>query len=147
MAPRAKGSATADEAFSALLDRAQRTYPQSVILGDGESVAGTFLRLESGPTRDYGVQPVVVFTELASGQERSLWLLHTALKSQFANARPEPGTKFVVVNMGKRTAKKTGRDYSDYRVEVEGTPDRPAPGPMTFDAVAEGIAAENDTAA
>lgn len=150
MTPRqsaAKGAATAEEAFSDLMERASRTYPQSVILSDGESVAGRFIRLESGPTRDYGDQPVVVFTEAQSGEERSLWLLHTALKTQFAKARPIEGARFVVVNLGKRLAKKTGREYADYRVEVEGAPDAPKPSVMTFDDVAASVATENGTAA
>jgi hypothetical protein len=140
-------SATADDAFNDLLTRATRTYPQSVILADGESVAGTFLRLESGPTRDYGSQPVVVFTELTSGEERCIWLLHVALKTQFARANPQPGAKFVVVNLGKRLAKKTNREYADYRVEVEGAPDAPAPGVMTFADVAASVAPAEDDAA
>jgi hypothetical protein len=143
MAPRPKAPATADEAFTALLEQATRTYPRSVILADGESVAGTFLRLESGPTRDYGNQPVVVFNELTSGEERCIWLLHTALKSQFARANPAVGAKFVVVNLGKRLAKTSGREYADYKVVVEGAPDAPAPGAMTFDQVAESLAVEN----
>lgn len=137
-----KAAGTVDEAFSGLLERATRVYPKSVILGDGESVAGTFLRLESGPTRDYGEQPVVVFKDVQSGEERCIWLLHTALKTQFAKARPEIGAKFVVVHLGKRVAKATGREYADYRVEVEGAPDAPPPGSMTFDDVAASVAPE-----
>lgn len=143
MAPRPKATDTADEAFNDLLTRATRTYPQSVILADGESVAGYFVRLESGPTRDYGNQPVVVFKDVASGEERCIWLLHTALKTQFANANPQEGARFVVVNLGKRTAKKTGREYADYKVAVEGGPDEAPPGSMTFADVAASVASEN----
>lgn len=135
MARRNAAPADASSDYAALLDRAQTTFPESVILGDGESVAGEFVRLESAPTRDYGFQPVVVFTDAADGAEKCIWLLHTALKSQFKAAAPNPGDKFVVVKLGKRLAKKSGREYDNYRVEVEGTPDKPSSGPMTFDQI------------
>lgn len=129
--------------YADLLERASKSYPQSVILNDGESVAGEFVRLDSAPTRDYGNQPVVVFIDAADGEEKCIWLLHYALKSQFKNAAPKAGEKFVVVHLGKRAAKKSQRDYNDYRVVVAGRDDEGnGSGPMSF----EDIAAPTDDA-
>lgn len=133
MAPARKPADASDE-YTELLERASKSYPESVILKDGESVAGVFVRLDSAPTRDYGMQPVVVFVDAADSTEKCIWLLHVALKSQFKAAAPTPGDKFVVVKLGKRAAKASGRDYENYRVEVAG---RDAAGsqsaPMSFE--------------
>lgn len=135
MAPRKPADAATGE-YADLLDRASKSYPESIILGEGESVAGKFVRLDSAPTRDYGNQPVVVFEDAADGIERCIWLLHYALKSQFKAAAPKPGEKFVVVHLGKRAAKKSKRDYNDYRVVVEGREDTATGGAMTFEDIA-----------
>lgn len=134
MSPRAAKPADAVSGeYAELLDRASKSYPVAVILGDGESIAGEFVRLDSGPTRDYGNQPVVVFIDAADQTEKCIWLLHQALKSQFKAARPEPGEKFVVVHLGKRAAKKSQRDYNDYRVVVAGRDADAGGGAMSFE--------------
>lgn len=118
-----KGSASAGAEFDALLAQAQKTFPPAVILGDGESIAGEFVRMDSGPTQGYGDAPIVVFKDALSGEEKALWLLHTALRTQVGRARPTAGEKFVCVKMGKRIAKRTNRAYEDYRFVVAGRDD------------------------
>ena len=53
-------------------------YPQTWKFGDhGDVVAGTFVRFDEGPTREYGMRVILVLE--VGGRERSIWLSQTAL--------------------------------------------------------------------
>jgi hypothetical protein len=111
-------------AAEALLAKLEAGFPESWQPTEaGDTIVGTFLRLESGRTK-YGPAPVVV---LATDEgERSVWLFFEALKSGFRRAQPAPGEQIAVRYLGEQTVKNPSpgrRDsYHDFRVAV----DRPA---------------------
>ena len=114
---RKKVEQEADDVFGRMSGLAGASFPESIIPNPGEEIRGTFLRLTRGPTR-YGQQPILVFRNEA-GDERSLWLLNTAAKSQVAAARPQVGERFVFTMLGRRVSKATGAQYADCRFVTE----------------------------
>lgn len=93
----------------------------------GDTIYGTFLRLEEGPSQYAGPTPIVVIAEKdTDGVERSIWLFGNVIRTQFLKARPQPGEMIAVRFLGKRKAKNpqpgTSGEYNDWKVAV----DRPA---------------------
>lgn len=119
-APKSKPApAIQDESLKALADAAQAGFPETWIPEkNGDIIAGTFVRLDSGMT-SFGMSPIVVI-RTEDGQERSVWLLHEALRSQLNRIRPNTGDKLAILYLGKTEVKtKTqGRasEYHNYRV-------------------------------
>lgn len=89
----------------------------SIILEAGQSAVGKLLRYDRAPTRD-GDEVDIAVMEI-DGQPRSVWLLHQALRSQFARHKPVVGEVLRVANRGKKESASSGRQYWDWAVEVE----------------------------
>lgn len=110
---KAAAAETAKAAREARAKLATQTFPMSVIPNPGDVLEGTYLRMSFGPTA-FGQQPILIFAN-EDGEERSLWLLHTAAKSQVAAAKPKPGEGFTFTMLGRRESKATGANYQDCR--------------------------------
>lgn len=90
----------------------------------GEQIVGVFRGLE-GPKHDRlrgEVYIAVLELEPPSGKLVSVWLLHTALKNEFARKRPDVGSVVAIRYLGKQTPAGGGNAYDNYRVEVERQP-------------------------
>jgi hypothetical protein len=102
-------------------------YPQTWRFAEhGDLVAGTFVRFDEGPTRDYGLKVILVLD--VDGAERSVWLSQTALFNKVKdelNRRTsktlEPGER-VIVQRHEKTTSENGRSYWPFAVSF---PDRP----------------------
>lgn len=102
-------------------------YPETWKFAEhGDLVAGTFVRFDEGPTRDYGLKVILVLD--VDGVERSVWLSQTALFNKVKdelNRRTsntlEPGERVIVQRHGKTTSE-NGRSYWPFAVSF---PDRP----------------------
>ena len=102
--------------YDSLKDRAERDFPESWIPSDADPIlVGEFVRLDSGTTR-FGDCPVVVI-RTKDGTERSLWVLHAALRGQFKSARPKPGELVAAKWLGKKEGRE-GQQYDAWRVVV-----------------------------
>jgi hypothetical protein len=100
-----------------LRERAERDFPETWKPSDGDrALAGEFVRLDQGHTAYGPASIAVIRTE--DGRERSLWLLHAALKAQFGRARPRAGELVVVKYEGKKTSA-AGQSYESYRVVLD----------------------------
>jgi hypothetical protein len=102
-------------------------YPETWKFDEhGDLVAGTFVRFDEGPTRDYGLKVILVLD--VDGRERSLWLSQSALfnkvkdeLSRRASKTLEPGER-IVVQRHEKTTSENGRSYWPFAVSF---PDRP----------------------
>lgn len=110
-----------DERVAALHNRADEPLPESwQPKNPGDELVGKFVRLDKGVT-SYGDCWIVVLESLKQpGQLASVWLLHTALKSQFAKAKPKPDQLVLIRYEGKRKPKSGGAEYHDWKVLTEG---------------------------
>jgi hypothetical protein len=105
-------------------------YPRSWIWDDdGDIAAGTYVKADRAPTRDYGPKTVVVLE--IEGVERSIWLLNDALFNKFRQeiaARPgrqlTPGERVIVQRLEEKISQSSGRKYRDFRAYF---PDKPPP--------------------
>jgi hypothetical protein len=90
---------------------------------DGAEVRGKFVKFDVGQTQEYGDCPIVVLN--VDGEERSVWLFHSALRSKFqkeVNRRDiEPGEQ---INIRQAGEKKSGnnRTYMNYIVAFVDAP-------------------------
>lgn len=110
-----------DERSSALIEELGKDYPESWIPeSEGDSLVGYFVGLDKGRT-SFGPAWIVVLD--CNGTNRSIWLLHEALKSQFLQAKPVSGELVAVMYRGRRKAKNPtpgkSETYHDYRVAVD----------------------------
>lgn len=103
-------------------------YPRAWVFDEDGDLTGRFVRFDQGPTRGYGHCPICIVE--VDGEERSLWLLSTALKGSFkeeVQRRPTrnltAGERIVAVDRGTKTSESTGNLYRDQRALF---PDRPA---------------------
>jgi hypothetical protein len=96
---------------------------------DGPTAAGTFVRFDSGPTKGYGRKPIVVLR--IEGEERSVWILETALFGRFRDEIAQrPGRKLtagerIVIRRGDM--KRTQDGSREYRATTAYFPDAPEP--------------------
>lgn len=102
----------------ALRERLETDYPEAWRPETGQSVVGTFARLERGRTT-FGPAWIVVLADAGTGAEVSVWLLHKALLAQFKRLSPVTGELVAVKYKGKRRPESGGPEYDDYRVEVD----------------------------
>jgi hypothetical protein len=100
-----------------LSEKVDQGYPKSWIAKPGEKLIGVFQRLDRGYT-SYGHAWVVVLQPLDSEEERSIWLLHTALRNQFKKAAPEPG-ELVAVRYEGKARSNNGTEYDNWTVRVD----------------------------
>lgn len=89
-------------------------FPESWIPKVGEILVGTFMRYEPGYT-SYGPCNIAVVRDDESGEERSVWLLHTVLRSEFAKRRPKPGEYLGI----KRLSDDGDKRYKRYALRVD----------------------------
>jgi hypothetical protein len=124
-------------------------YPETWKFGDhGDLVAGTFVRFDEGPTREYGMRVILVLD--VDGRERSVWLSQTALFNKVRdelNRRTsktlDPGER-VVVQRHEKTTSENLREYWPFTVSF---PDRPEKSTTALFDLDEGIVRyENDPA-
>lgn len=100
-----------------LAEKVNQGYPEAWKPNAGETFVGVFQRLETGHT-SYGQAWIAILTDPASGQERSIWLLHTALRNQFKRQAPAPGELVAVKYEGKTTSQ-SGMKYDNWTVRVD----------------------------
>ena len=92
---------------------------------DGDTVEGTFVEFDEGPTA-YGDRPIIVVE--VDGENRSVWLFETALQSRFADEVAKRPTgdltagERISIRRGDMVTSGTGRDYRSFKVRF---PDRP----------------------
>jgi hypothetical protein len=119
----------------------ETAYPETWKFGDhGDLVAGTFVRFDEGPTRDYGMRVILVLD--VDGRERSIWLSQTALFNKVrdelnrrASKALDPGER-VVVQRHEKTTSENGREYWPFVVSF---PDRPEKSTTDLFGLDEGI--------
>lgn len=89
---------------------------------DGTTVMGTFVKFDLGQTQEYGECPIVVLE--VDGEERSVWLFHTALRNKFqkeVNRRDfVVGEQVNIKQKGEKKGKKY--KYTDYMVAFPDAP-------------------------
>ncbi|CAN5743296.1 hypothetical protein BH18ACT15_BH18ACT15_11870 [soil metagenome] len=102
--------------FADLEKAVAESFPESWIPEhDGDTIVGTFVRLDSGTTR-YGQSPIVIL-DTAQG-ERSVWLIHVVLRNEFKRQQPKAGEPVAVRYLGKKQGAE-GQSYAAYRVKVQ----------------------------
>lgn len=106
-----------------LAEKVDQGYPESWRPEAGDTFVGVFQRLESGHT-SYGPAWIAVLSDVKTGEERSIWLLHTALRNQFKRHAPVAGELVAVKYEGKATSS-TGQKYDNWTVRVDRS-DKPA---------------------
>ena len=89
----------------------------SIILQADQDAKGPLLRYDRATTKDGDEADIAVIE--VDGEPRSLWLLHQALRSQFAKHKPVVGEVVHVANHGKKESASTGRMYWDWQLSVE----------------------------
>jgi hypothetical protein len=100
-----------------LQSRLDAELPPPIILEEGQSVVGIYLRLEQGYAEYRGSVWVMVLAT-SDGEERSLWLLHRALVNGFKRLRPRPGDRVGAKNLGIRRSQ-DGKAYVDWRCAID----------------------------
>lgn len=113
-------------------------YPQFIDPKE-ELVDGVIVGFDRAPTK-FG-EADIVRVKPAEGEERSLWLTATVLKSKMARLKPKVGERITVEYLGEREG--ANATYGDYAVEM---PDRPPYVPdwdkLDADAVVEEVEAQ-----
>jgi len=99
--------------------RLDAEFPEAVILNEGESFIGRYVRLERGHAEFRGAVWVMVLQD-SGGRERSLWLLHQALLNGLTRLKPKPGEMVGVKNLGRRQSQ-NGTGYVDWRCALDRT--------------------------
>jgi len=103
--------------YDELAAQAERDYPESWIPSQhGPTIVGEFVRLESGHTA-FGDSKIVILKG-RDDVERSIWLLHSVLRNEFARQRPKAGELVAVRHLGRKQGA-GGNDYEAYRVVVK----------------------------
>ncbi len=101
-----------------LQGRLDAEFPPAVILEEGESFIGTYLRLEQGYAEYRGpVWVMVLATD--DGEGRCLWLLHRALINGLKRLRPKPGDRVGLKCLGKRRSQGGSTSYVDWRCAID----------------------------
>ncbi len=83
----------------------------------GDTLLGTFVRLDRGTTRTGDTYPVAIVRD-QDGTLRRLWVFHAALRQQLRDARPAPGDRLGVRYLGERESGE-GRRYHAWRVVTD----------------------------
>ncbi len=108
---------------------------------DGAEVRGKFVKFDVGQTQEYGDCPILVLN--VDGEERSVWLFHTALKSKFqkevARREIQPGEQINIKQAGEKMGANK-RSYMNYVVAFVDAP--PLDAKALFGVPAGGAVAE-----
>lgn len=132
---KSQNTPTVNEADQELLEQLDAGFPPAWIAEEaGETIVGTFVRLDQGRTA-YGPCPVIVL-DTGDGELRSVFVFYESLKSGLRRAQPIPGERVAIRYDGLQPVKNQteGRrdSFHSYRVAV----DRPkvATGPVDWNA-------------
>lgn len=125
-----------DDRVARLRDQASKDYPRAWSREEEPEVVGFFVRLEEGKTA-FGPAKIVILADAATGEERSVWLLHHVLRGEFAKLRPAVGELVLVRYLGKRTPDGGGQDYEAFRVLVDREPSPAAWNELAAEAAGE----------
>jgi hypothetical protein len=132
--PEASGEREVVEALEAMAkagsEDEEPSYPESWIFSEhGETVAGTFVKFDRGPTKGFGQKTLVVLD--VAGTERTVWLLWDALFNRFRDEVAERaeqtlvvGERVIIKRLPEKKRSKNDREYIGFEVFF---PDRPAP--------------------
>jgi len=96
------------------------SFPETFVPDRPATVNMMFDRYEVGTTRDGDQKPIAVGE--IDGRERSLWLLTTALRSQFRELDPQESELVRIEFAGEKRTSAAGRAYYDDSVQA---PNRP----------------------
>jgi hypothetical protein len=113
----------AQQAGTTTEQEAEEEYPRNWRFDeDGLEVRGKFVKFDQGMTQEYGDCPIVVLN--VDGEERSVWLFHTALRSKFqkeVNRRDfVVGEQVNIKQVGEKKGK--NRTYMNYMVAFPDAP-------------------------
>jgi hypothetical protein len=105
------------------------SHPETWLWDDhGDVCTGRFVRFDKAATRDYGKKLILVLD--VDGQERSVWLLQTALFNQIRdevaerpNRNLSVGERVTIHRLPKTKTEDGNRSYHPFRSYF---PDRPA---------------------
>jgi hypothetical protein len=101
--------------------------------GDGEVCTGTYTGFDVASTRDFGDKGIMIVT--VAGEQRSIWLLQTALEHGFRDelqrrkGKIAPNERVTVRRLPKVATKDGKRTYHPFRWFF---PDRPETDPLEF---------------
>lgn len=105
---------------AALRERASTSFPEAWIASDQEcEFVGYFRRLEGPAQTKNGPVYVAIFAEAQTGVERSVWLVHTALRNELARQKPRHDELVLIRYEGIVEPHAGGRAYAGYRVVVD----------------------------
>jgi hypothetical protein len=90
----------------------------------GDQIIGVFRRLEFGFAKHAGQTPIVIIINPITKEERSVWLLHTALRNKVARLAPQPGEMIAIRYLGPVNPEGGGLAYEGYEVKVGRTSGR-----------------------
>lgn len=104
------------------------SYPETWLWDEhGDVCSGQFVRFDKAATREYGKKLILVLD--VEGQERSVWLLQTALyervRDELAdrpNRQLNPGERVAIHRKAETTTKDGKRTYRPFQLYF---PDRP----------------------
>jgi hypothetical protein len=94
-------------------------YPESFVPNRPSTFEATFSHFTIGTTES-GDCPIAVCE--IDGEERSLWLWQTAIRSRFRRLRPKKGERLELKFAGEKATSNSGRGYGPDSVSA---PDRP----------------------
>jgi hypothetical protein len=95
------------------------SYPESFVPNRPSTFEATFSHFTIGTT-ETGDCPIAVVE--IDGEDRSLWLWQTAIRSRFKRLRPRKGERLALMFAGSKTTSSSGRGYWSDTVSA---PDRP----------------------
>lgn len=134
--------------WGVLADRLDEDYPPAWIPGkerkdtgevDADTIMGTMVRYDDAQTRRNESAKVLVLAERATGELRSVWLLHMASRAKIDVLSPVPGDRLAIRQLGlKESESNPGQTYMDYKVAIirasqPGVPPAPASLPTPND--------------
>jgi hypothetical protein len=85
----------------------------------GDKIIGTLVAVDVGHTAKYGQKKIAVLEDVVTKERKAVWLMHTALVSQFQRAAPAIGEMVAVRYDGKQTSQDGQNEYDAYVVRVD----------------------------
>jgi hypothetical protein len=82
---------------------------------DADTIDGFFVQIEEAQTRGFGSAHVLVLAQHPSGELRSVWLLHSAIREKVLQASLVEGDAVSIRYLGLRMNQEGTQEYHDYR--------------------------------